>query len=91
MRLSLLKGARAVLFSAAWQEIRVRGWTLKLQFSGRLFTPLSAIKVLRLESSKEHPLTDITGVLSATLGTGSSTTRQKPFVIRQICAALRSG
>jgi hypothetical protein len=26
MRLSLLKGARAASSSAAWQEIRVRGW-----------------------------------------------------------------
>jgi hypothetical protein len=28
MRLSLLKGARAVSTSAAWQEIRVPGWII---------------------------------------------------------------
>ena len=30
MRLSLLKGARAASSSAAWQEIRVRGWIIRV-------------------------------------------------------------
>jgi hypothetical protein len=36
MRLSLLKGAHVALFSAAWPEIRVRGWICKAWFSRRL-------------------------------------------------------
>jgi hypothetical protein len=39
LRLSLIKGARAELSSATWQEIRVRGWIRKAQFSRRLQRP----------------------------------------------------
>jgi hypothetical protein len=45
---------------------------------------------LRPESSQEHPPGSIGGVPSATLRTSSSTPRIKPFVMRQICEALRS-